>query len=198
MTVCYVSAAVALNTASGRFRFRVMDILRARKQKQHTLKGSESASALSMKMRGLRGISLDDAAEIADALGFPLAELVSAPDSSFYDLNAKEQRVIEAYRQLGKDEQDAFLTTVTLRQRQGPYQAGRRVAKMSSQAAHGGTPSTRLPALSESAQRAAAAADALLAPHYTGKQAPGAGVDVSKRADAGRGRRGSDARAAKR
>lgn len=193
MTVCYVPAPVALNTASGRFRFRVLDILRARNQKQKTLKGRESASALSMKMRGFRGISLDDAAEIADALGFPLAELVSAPDSSFYDLNAKEQRIIDAYRQLGKDEQDAFLTTVTLRQRPGPNQAGRRVAKKPLQSAHGGSSAARPSALSEHVHgpvaHAADAIDAAIA--WEQAASPRAGKSAASAGHRGTGRSSS-------
>lgn len=189
LTVSYSPAPVPLHTPSGRFRFRVLDILRARKQPQNTLKGSESESALSMKMKGLRGISLDDAAEIAKTLGFPLAELVSDPDSSFYDLNAKEQRLVEAYRLLSKDEQDAFLTTVTLRQRQAPNTTGRKVAHAPRQSAHGSSPSASGSALSPNVRREITTAEAAINAQITRGQAPTA---RPPKPNTPRGHRGDD------
>lgn len=170
--MCYGPAPVPLNTPSGRFSLRVLDILRARKQKQKTLKGSEGESAISMKLRGLRGISLDDAFEIAGLLDYPLSELVSAPDSSIYDLNVKEQRMIDAFRRLSKEEQDAFLVTVTLRFRSASNAVGRRVAKPSRQSAHGDSPSAGGSALSPNVRREIVTAEAAIDAQITGRQAP--------------------------
>lgn len=142
-TVCYGSAVVALNTASGRFRFRVLDILKSRKQPQNTLAAPEKEGWLSNKMRGYRGLSLDEAAEIADALRYPLSELLSSPDSAIYELNSQEQLLIDAFRRFTDDERKAALTLLTLRQRAEPHQRGKRVAPKRPGAAHGGIASAR-------------------------------------------------------
>lgn len=155
--MCYGFGVVALTSASGRFRFRVLDILKGRKQPQKTLAPPEKEGWLSNKMRGYRGLSLDEAAEIAEALNYPLSELLSAPDSAIYELSSQEQLLIDAFRRFSDDERKSALSLLTLRQRAEPKKAGRKVAHRSV-GPHGGVVAPTRPALSPQVHRAAESA----------------------------------------
>lgn len=175
LTVCYGPTVVALNTPSGRFRFRVLDIIHARKQPQHTLRGANSEQWVSMKLKGKRGLGLDEAYEIAEALKYPLSELVSAPDSAIYELNSLEQQLIDAFRRMTDGERKSAVELLTMRQRAEPNRGGRRVASKRPQgAAHGGVTAARGSGIADTLRRDTedfeAAVDATLA----GQQAPDA------------------------
>ena len=58
--------------------------------------------------RGDRNPSLDTIAKIAAAMGLSLPELLNEKDSATY-LNAKEQALVECFRQLPDDKADALL-----------------------------------------------------------------------------------------
>lgn len=137
---CYYLGTVARMTARERFLFRVHSTLEERNLNQKDLKGANSEGWISNKLRGQRDLKLNEAEQIADALQVPLAELLRKPEDSVYELDNLEARVVEAYRQLSKPEQDACVLLLTLRHRPAPYATGRKVA------IHGGTkPYTGVP-----------------------------------------------------
>lgn len=151
-TVGYsVAIAMTQGTPTARFRFRVLAVIDERHLTQKSLKGQDwgesSEGWISNKLSGRRGINLDEADDIATRLHYPLSELVRRPGDRTYELDNLEARVIEAFRQLSRPEQNAFVTTITLRQRPAPY-AGEKVAKAlhrsaARTAAHGSPFATR-------------------------------------------------------
>jgi len=189
-TECDTFLPVAMTRLPARDRFvlRVRAILDEKKLPQKAARGSNSEEWISTKLSGARNLQLNEAEEIADALQVPLAELLRKPEDSVYELDNMEARLIEAYRQLSKPEQDAFVLVMTLRHRPAPYASGRKVAlRAGTSSQPGGAP--RENALS--ARRAAAAdaediraliqafdqrlAEAL---RQSGGQTPGARVEV--------------------
>lgn len=129
---------MAKMTARERFLLRVHSVLDERDLNQKDLKGANSEGWISNKLRGQRDVKLNEAEQIADALQVPLAELLRKPEDSVYELDNVESRLVEAFRQLSKPEQDAFVLTVTLRHRPAPYPTGRKVAHRPSSLQPGG------------------------------------------------------------
>jgi hypothetical protein len=137
---------MAKMTARDRFLLRVHGILEERDLNQKDLRGTNSEGWISNKLRGKRNLTLNEAEEIADALPVPLTELLRRPENAVYELDNLEARLLEAFRQLAKQEQDAFLTIITLRHRAAPYATGRKMAPRTpllGASAHGASLSTR-------------------------------------------------------
>jgi transcriptional regulator with XRE-family HTH domain len=183
-------------TASARFRLRVLSILDDRDIAQKTLRGANSESWISNKLRGTRGLALNDAEEIAAALQVPIAELLRRPDDQLYELDNAEVRVVDAFRQLAAHEQDAVVTLLTLRQRPAAHASGRQIATerrhrqpTSPSRAYGSAPPARPSSLPPTVKRHAAKfVEDLpeLEPHPAGEQASKTGPD---RADVPAGHR---------
>jgi hypothetical protein len=100
-----------------RFLLRVNGLLQDRRQTQKSLRGDKTEGWISNIMRERRALKLNDADELAETLGVPLAELVRRPDDRTYELTGTEARVIEAFRRLSPTEQQAAIALLTLRQR---------------------------------------------------------------------------------
>ena len=126
-----VPDAMAGMTAASRFILRVQEYI-DKGVRQKDLKGPNSEGWISNILKARRGLSLNDAEMIAEALKVPLAELLRRPDDAIYELDNLEGRLIEAYRALARPEQEALLTLATLRQRQGTAPASRRVPALQS------------------------------------------------------------------
>src|SRR3977135_4227089 len=105
-------------TTVERFRVRVMGLIEDRGLNQKDLKGSKTEGWISNIVTGRRGIKLNDVEGIAEALNVPVAELVRKPEDRVYDLSATEARLIEAFRKIPAQEQQAILILSTARFRQ--------------------------------------------------------------------------------
>lgn len=116
-------------TTAERFIDRVRDVLDEKHIPQkELLREGQSQGWISNKLRGRRRMTLNEAAEIAEALNMPLTELLRKPEDRVYELDNLEVRVMDAFRQLSDEEQTATVTLLTLRQRQAPYATGRQLA----------------------------------------------------------------------
>jgi transcriptional regulator with XRE-family HTH domain len=113
ITLCYDSGIVT--TAFERFRMRVLDLLEDRGINQKALRGEFTEGWISNKLQGRRKLYFSDVEQIADALNVPMSELVRHPEDRTYDLSATEARLIEAFRKLSQNEQQALLTLATSR-----------------------------------------------------------------------------------
>lgn len=100
-----------------RFVLRVTGLLADRKQTQKSLRGEYSEGWISNIVKLRRALKLDDAEDIAEALGVPLSELIRRPDDRTYELNGTEARLLDAFRRMSPTEQQSLITIATLRYR---------------------------------------------------------------------------------
>lgn len=100
-----------------RFVLRVTGLLEDRKQPQKSLRGEKTEGWISNIVKLRRALKLNDADEIAEALGVPLSELVRRPEDRTYELSGNEARLLDAYRRMSPVEQQALITIATLRYR---------------------------------------------------------------------------------
>lgn len=193
VTDCDTVCAVGMMTAASRFILRVQEVLDSGEFKQKDLSVGNSEGWISNILKARRGLRLNDAAEIAAAMGRPLSELVRETENTLYELDNLEARAIEAFRQLSKAEQEAFVTIVTLRHRPGAtplYGTERNRAPRLQQSVHGRrlVPSALSPQLQSLIADAAEKITTEL-----GRQTADPSTKVTHAADHRRGTRGSTA-----